>query len=118
MWGRRKAAAVAERPTELQQRAGEAERLILAMPERDRVSVLAAVERMATAGADLKALPDQVVEVLGRLIFKFILELHLPAMRKPSPEQLVRQVVDGAPTLLGPHRAAIEKLLGASPADA
>jgi hypothetical protein len=101
-----------ERPTELQLRAAEAETLILQMPESDRASVLAAVERMARAGGDLRALPDEVVEVLGRLIFKFFMEMHLPALRKPSPEQLVRQVVAGAPTLLGPHRAAIERLLG------
>ena len=111
MWGRGRKV---ERPTELQQRASEAERLILAMPEGDRAAVLAAVERMASAGGDLRTLPDQVVDVLGRLIFKFILELHLPAVRKPTPEQLVRQVVAGAPTLLGPHQAAIERLLGAN----
>jgi hypothetical protein len=108
MWGKGRAA---DRPSELQQRAAEAEALILAMPEADRAAVLAAVERMARAGADLRRLPDAVVEVLGKMIFRFILELHLPAVRKPTAEQLVRQVLAGAPVLLGAHKEAIEGAL-------
>ena len=110
MWGRGKGG---DRPTELQQRAGEAEKLILAMPEADRAAVLAAVERMAGQAAIALASRSGC-----RSARPPDLQIHsgaaLPAVRKPSPEALVRQVVAGAPTLLGPHRAAIERLLGAT----
>lgn len=97
--------------SELERFAGQAEALILAMPELERRRVLEAVEVMARAGAELRALPDDVVELLSKMAFKFMLDLNTPSLRrKPSAAELVDQLVRGAPTLLGPHAAALKRL--------
>jgi hypothetical protein len=107
-WGR---SSPKVRVTELERLAGLAEKAFLEMPEADRQATLAAVDTIAAAITGLKNLPDALVDLLGRIVVKFLLELHLPLPRKPTPRALVGQIISGAPTLLGPHRQRIEGML-------
>ncbi len=115
LWGAGRAARASQ--TKLERRAAAAEALILAMPEAARQQALEQVTHIAQAIGGLQALPDELVEVLGKLVMDFLLEQKLGEMRdqlgggnKPSPRALVLQIVKGAPTLLGPHRDRIEAL--------
>lgn len=117
-WGRPKAPPGIKpiKLPKLARRAAKAERLILAMTVQDRAAALAAVETIAAAITGLKNLPDELADELGALVVDFLVEMNMPGLiRKPSPAALVRQIIDGAPTLLGPHRARIEQVTGAIP---
>jgi hypothetical protein len=109
-WGRKRAAQ--PRASELERLAAEVEARVLAMPDLPRRRVLAAVHAIIAAARGMRELPDEVGEVLGKIVFRFIRDLYLTS-RKPDPAPLVRQLVAGAPTLLGPHQQAIEEFLSA-----
>jgi hypothetical protein len=109
-WGR---SAPSTRATELERLAGQAEAAFLAMPPEQQAAALGALETITKAAGDLKAIPEALVDVLGKIVIKFLLELYVVPLRRPPPEKLVRQLLNGAPTLLGPHRTRIEEMLRA-----
>lgn len=114
-WGRKRTAQ--PRASELERLASEAEALVLAMPATDREQSLAAVAVMVEAGAELRLVPPQLWDLLGRLALKFLLDLNTPTWpgkAKPDPARMILQMADGAPTLIGPHRAALERWLASA----
>lgn len=113
-WGRQKKPAGKKPATKLERKAGQAEAAFLAMPAADQEAALAAVQTISDAVTGLKNFPPALVDQLGGLVVDFLIELHMPGLRKPPPETLVKQIIDGAPTLLGPHRARIEEAISAA----
>lgn len=108
LWGR---AAPGIKMGKLERQAARAEQLILAMTPEARAAALDQVLNIAQAIAGLKALPDELADLLGRLAVDFLVEQKLASLMKTSSRALVLQIVKGAPTLLGPHRERIEALI-------
>lgn len=101
------------RPGKFQRHATKVEAMFLAMPPDQQVAAYEAIEAIASAVSGLRHLPDPLVDEIGRIVIDFLIETNLPMPGRPQPEQIVRQLLDGSPTLLGPHRAQIEAMIDA-----
>lgn len=92
----------------LERIAADAEKLVLAMPEADRERASAGLRMVITGAQLLMVLPEAMTGHLWNALVTFVLKMQLPGAR---PRVLFGQLADGAPRLIGPWRAEVEKEL-------
>lgn len=97
----------ADKRTELERLAADAEALFLAMPPEHQAKVHETIAAIAAAAEGLKVLPEQMGTVLFKIVMRFFQE-RVPVGRVPTVRAQIEALTKGAPTMLGPYRADIE----------